>query len=305
MRKADFPDSQYHPDFLSCSSASCVDVAVTLVSREKMLFCVSGSVLRASSSVFDTILSLPQPKGSIPSDPFIDNLDEDATTLEGLLRMITGREIPPLDAIEAIEPLVLAAYKWEMPGPLSILKIRLIRDTTFALKHPIRLYWLGCRLKWAALVTLGAKHSCNYDIYYPHEDRSVLETMDPGYLLRLVRFHRRRRDCMRAYFDGSALEKKVCIYSPQYQNLRGKFLEFMDSNSPGKPLGVSALRSLVAHSRLESHDRGSCKRSHYEGLTQSAGFVDFVVPMLLEQWKVLPQDISTPSVSRYQTDRFL
>ena len=271
-----------------------------------MLFCVSGSVLRASSSVFDTILSLPQPMGDTPSDPFIDNLDEDATTLEGLLRMITGREIPPLDTIEAIEPLVLAAYKWEMPGPLSILKMRLIRDTTFAQNHPIRLYSLGCRLKWGALVTLGAKYSCNNDIYYPQlEGRSVSETMDPGDLLRLVRFHRRRRDCMRAYFDGSALAKKVCIYSPQYQSLRGKFLEFMDNNYPEKPLGESTLCSLVAHSRLESHDRASCKRTHYVGLTRSANFVDFVVPMLLEQWKVLPQDISTPSVSRYQTDRFL
>ena len=235
MRKGDFPNSQYHPDFLH--SDSRVEPTVTLVSREKMLFCVNESVLRASSSVFDTILSLPQPTEDTPSDPFIDNLDESATTLEGLLRMITGRELPPLDAIEAIEPLVLAAYKWEMPGPLSISRMILVRDTTFAQNHPIRIYLLGCRLKWAALVNLGAKYSCNYDIYYHQVLDSVLESMDPADLLRLVRFHRRRLDCMRAYFDGNALAKRLCIYSPQYQSLRAKFLEYMDSNPLGKPLG--------------------------------------------------------------------
>ena len=303
MRKEDFPNSQYHPDFLSCSSASRVDVAVTLISREKMLFCVSESVLRASSSVFDTILSLPQPTEDTPSDPFIDNLDEDATTLEGLLRMITGRELPSLDTIEAIEPLVLAAYKWEMPGPLSILKMTIIMDTTFAQNHPIRIYSLGCRLKWAALVNLGAKYSCNDDIYYS-QGRSVLDAMDSDDLLRLVIFHRRRRDCMRAYFDGSAWAKMVCIYSPQYQNLRDMVLDFMDSNSAGRPLEEAAMRNVVVQSRLEAHLPMNCifQRvgvKHPERLSSNATD-DFLVPKLLEQWKFLPQDILRESLSDRQ-----
>ena len=296
MRKGDFPNSQYHPDFSSADGR--VDLTVILVSREKMLFCVNESVLRASSSVFDTILSLPQPTEDTPSDLFIDNLDESATTLEGLLRMITGRELPPLDTIEAIEPLVLAAHKWKMSGPLSILKMILVRDTTFAQNNPIRVYSLGCRLKWGALVTSGAKYSCNYHIYYHQVIESVLETMDPADLLRLVRFHRRRRDCMRAYFDGNALGKMVCIYSPQYQSLRAKFLEFMDNNSPGKPLGESALRNLVAQSRLETHDTLACRLRNdgdeHPGRLSGTATIDFVVPKLLVQWKALPQDISTP-----------
>ena len=301
MRKEDFPNAQYHPDFLSCSSASRVNVVVTLISREKMLFCVSESVLRASSGVFDTILSLPQPMGDTPSDPFIDNLDEDATTLEGLLRMITGRELPPLDTIEAIEPLVLAAYKWEMPGPLSILKMTIIMDTTFAQNHPIRLYSLGCRLKWTALVNLGANYSCNDDIYYS-QGSSVLDTMDSHDLLRLLIFHRRRRDCMRAYFDGSAWAKTVCIYSPQYQNLRDMVLDFMDSNSPGKPLEEAPMRNVVVQSRLETHLPMTCVFHERVGvkhpeLLSSNATDDFLVPKLLEQWKFLPKDILGESLS--------
>jgi hypothetical protein len=91
-----------------------MDVSVTLVSRDKVLFRISACVLRASSCVFDTILSLPQPKAS-PREPVIDNLDEDATTIDGLLRMITGREIPPLDTLESIEAFALAAENGRCP----------------------------------------------------------------------------------------------------------------------------------------------------------------------------------------------
>ncbi|KAF8507436.1 hypothetical protein JB92DRAFT_2735299 [Gautieria morchelliformis] len=115
-----------------------MDVSVTLVSRDKVLFCVNACVLRAASSVFETTLSLPQPKAS-PRDPVIENLDEDATTIEGLLRIITGRQFPPLDTIEVIEPLALAAEKWQMPGPLSILRVLLVRDKRFVNSNPMRL----------------------------------------------------------------------------------------------------------------------------------------------------------------------
>ncbi|KAF8503880.1 hypothetical protein JB92DRAFT_2539000, partial [Gautieria morchelliformis] len=174
----------------------CMDVSVTLVSRDKTRFRVSACVLRAASCVFNTILSLPQPKAS-PRDPVIDNLDEDAATIEGLLRMITGREIPSLDRLESIEALALAAEKWEMPGPLSIIRMLLLRDKSFAVNSPIRLYWLGCRLRLPDLSNLASSYSCTSDIYYNPDLEPVLKALGAEDLLRLIKFHRQRRDCMR------------------------------------------------------------------------------------------------------------
>jgi hypothetical protein len=281
--RPDTPAPQYHPDFPDRPLG--LDVTVTLVSREKTMFCISANVLKAASRVFETTLSLPQPEGNASSDPVI--LDEDSTTIEGLLRMITGREFPPLDTIENIESLVLAANKWEMPGPLSILKMVLLRDTSFAEKHPIRLYWLGCRLKWVALVQLAAKFSCNYDIYYHNVLDSVLDTLDPGDLLRLVRFHRGRRDRMREYFVGTGLTGTVCTHSAQYQDLCAKYLEYMDHNPPGKPLMEGACRNLVAQSNV-GNAMCSITKCSFRPL-----LLDSLVWTLMEQWGVLPQDIST------------
>jgi BTB/POZ domain len=279
------PDSQYHPDFMDCPSGT--DVGVTLVSREKTLFRVNANVLKAASRVFETTLSLPQSEGNASSDPVIDNLDEGATTIEGLLRMITGREFPPLDTIENVESLLLAANKWEMPGPLSILKMVLLRDTSFAEKHPIRLYWLGCRLKWVALVQLAARFSCNDDVYYHQVLDSVLETMDPGDLLRLVRFHRKRRDAMRNYLVGSSF-REGCFstranITPNIKALCMVFFEFMDRNPPAKPLMDGALRNLVTQCKLEEFER---VKANGDGLGS-------VVSTLMIQWRNLPQDIST------------
>ena len=47
----------------------------------------------------------------------------DTATIEGLLRMATRRELPPLDTIEVIEAPCARRRVEEMPGPLSITRM--------------------------------------------------------------------------------------------------------------------------------------------------------------------------------------
>ena len=56
----------------------------------------------------------------------IIHLDESADTVEALLRMISGVPIPSLTSYDAIEPILYAAEKYDMPGPLSIIRMVLM-----------------------------------------------------------------------------------------------------------------------------------------------------------------------------------
>jgi len=156
-----------------------------------MRFLVSANVLKAASELFATTLSLPQPPGTCSTETIIDNLDEDAQTIEGLLRMITAKELPRLDTLEAVEPLLLAADKWAMPGPTSIMKT-LLRKTNiapFASNDPLRLYWLGCRLGWDELRKSASK-ICSITQIFSSPWSQRLASTD---LLRLLELHRTRR----------------------------------------------------------------------------------------------------------------
>ncbi|KAF8530189.1 hypothetical protein BU17DRAFT_78799 [Hysterangium stoloniferum] len=95
---------EYHPQF--CDVSKEADEAVTLVSSDNVKFLVNANILRASSDLFGTTLSLPQPENS---SVVIDTLDEDSAAIEGILRIITGKEFPSLSTVKEIAPIALVA----------------------------------------------------------------------------------------------------------------------------------------------------------------------------------------------------
>ncbi|EPQ57609.1 hypothetical protein GLOTRDRAFT_37773, partial [Gloeophyllum trabeum ATCC 11539] len=110
----------YHPLF--CSE----EANVVLGCKDgSMYFRLHAFTLKTASSWFRAMFTLPQcsDTATITSSPAASDvirLDEDAPTLEALFRMICGLPIPPLDSYDTIEPLLYAADKYDMPGPISI-----------------------------------------------------------------------------------------------------------------------------------------------------------------------------------------
>jgi hypothetical protein len=88
----------------------------------------------------------------------------------------------------------------------------LLRDKSFAVNSPIRLYWLGCRLRWPDLSNLASSYSRTSDIYYNPDLEPVLKALGAEDLLRLIKFHRQRRDCMRTYFNAGTI-RELCVHS--------------------------------------------------------------------------------------------
>jgi hypothetical protein len=188
------------------------DADVVLGSRDGVLFRVPSMTLKMTSAWFRTMFTLPQGSPPAPArsrnsnqrsitasatsssstavDTEIISLDEDSRTLEPLLRMICGLEIPTLDTWDAVEPVLYASEKYDMPGPASIVRA-LLRTPAFA-DAPLRLYAAACHFGWAEDIRTASTRSLAANLYGP-ENRAALLRLRTSDLLALFELHHARR----------------------------------------------------------------------------------------------------------------
>ena len=208
----DIKSSKYHPLF------SFDDADVVLCSRDGVLFRVPSMTLKMTSSWFRTMFTLPQgsPPAPLPSSfssssssrrgplaPYeseIIHLDEDSSTLEPLLRMACGLEIPELDTWDAVEPVLYAAEKYDMTGPSSIIRA-LFRTPAFT-DAPLRLYAAACHFGWTEDARAASTRSLTLDLHDPAH-RPALLRLRSADLLSLFELHHTRRARFRARLSES------------------------------------------------------------------------------------------------------
>jgi hypothetical protein len=104
--------------------------------------------------------------------------------------MICGLEISTLDTWDAVEPVLYAAEKYEMPGPASIVRA-LLRTPAFS-DEPLRLYAAACHFGWAEDARTASTRSLSVNLYDAKHRPALLRlrTVD---LLALFELHHERR----------------------------------------------------------------------------------------------------------------
>ncbi|PCH43917.1 hypothetical protein WOLCODRAFT_104404 [Wolfiporia cocos MD-104 SS10] len=178
---------EYHPLF------SSPDGDIVLVSTDRTLFRIHSYTLKTTSGFFRTMFSLPSPR-----PPIADNLylSEPTDVLASLLTLISGLQIPihALSSFDTLEPLLDAAEKYDMPGPVSV--ARALATTPTLLASPLRLYALCARHGWAAEARIAARETLTLDLHAP-EHRTELMKLGTPALLSLFALHRARREALR------------------------------------------------------------------------------------------------------------
>jgi hypothetical protein len=104
--------------------------------------------------------------------------------------MICGLEISTLDTWDAVEPVLYAAEKYEMPGPASIVRA-LLRTPAFS-DEPLRLYAAACHFGWAEDARTASTRSLSVNLYDP-KNRPALLRLRTADLLALFELHHERR----------------------------------------------------------------------------------------------------------------
>lgn len=124
-------------------------------------------------------------------------LDEDAEVLEPLLQMVCGLEVPPMTDCDLIEKILFVAEKYEMPGPISIL--RLLASTQSILDHPLRLYSFACRYGWEKEAKLASNQTLKLDLFDPCYQETLQQLPSKALLDLLNLRHQRRELCVSAF----------------------------------------------------------------------------------------------------------
>jgi len=167
---------------------------VVLASKDGMQFRIHSIVLKTTSGWFRTMFSLPQKPTSEPPQDTVIYVDEDEETLEAVLRMVSGLQMPRLDSYDVIEPILHAAEKYDMLGPMSI--VRALVTTPPLLADPLRLYMIACRYGWQEEAKMASRYTLTLDLHAP-EHKSTLLKLSTFALLNLMELHRGRREALR------------------------------------------------------------------------------------------------------------
>jgi hypothetical protein len=242
---ADDPATENKPLHPLFSSS---DGDIILGSKGGTLFRVHSYTLKTTSQWFRTMFSLPQKSASSQSAttaPDIIYVDEDAYTLECLLRMVCGLPIMHIDSYDKIDALLYAAEKYDMPGPISI--CRLLVMTPQLLDHPFRLYATACRYGWDPEAKFASTQTLSYNIHAP-EHRPMLQRLGIDAALNLFELHRSRREVLRQRLDcppfvaggtAACVECGAMIDYHTWRELKYKIILEMDV----RPLGDTVLET--------------------------------------------------------------
>ena len=191
------PDASFHPMFAS------LDADVTLRSTQGTLYRVDSMVLRATSELFDTMFSLPQPYRDPSSSPFSEPLDvyEDDFVVECLLRIIHGFSIPEWQSLCSLNEVLHVAEKWDTPGPISALRQQFGAASRFVKEDPLRCYAIAKHFEWKEEARLASRHSLRLDLADPRHS-AILDHLSPKDARSLLRLHQRRREVFKELLNS-------------------------------------------------------------------------------------------------------
>ncbi|OCH96479.1 hypothetical protein OBBRIDRAFT_829906 [Obba rivulosa] len=191
--KDESSSTRVHPLF------SAENADIVLSSKDDTHFRVRSQLLRETSGWFNTLLSIPS-NAPDTADTDIICLDETADILAALLRMVSGFEIPELHPINLCEDILYAAEKYEMPGPVSIIRVALSSNLLDA--SPIRIYGIAARRGWAAEAKAASTRTLPLDLFHP-DAVAELNRLDGPVLMKLLLLHHSRRQAFKAALDDT------------------------------------------------------------------------------------------------------
>lgn len=105
--------------------------------------------------------------------------------------MISGLSLLPVADYDAIDKILFAAEKYDMPGPMSI--VRLLVMTPPLLDQPFRLYTVACRYGWDEEARFASTQTLTHHLHDP-QVRPLLQRLSMDALLKLFELHHTRRE---------------------------------------------------------------------------------------------------------------
>ena len=177
---------------------------VVLRSLEGTLYQVNKNTLGGRSGLFETILSLPQPKTPNSCDDSAEEIPvyEPDVILDPFLQLLCQVSIPRCETYEDIERLLMVAEKWDAQGAITSLREELA-CSRFLVSDPLRVYVLAKHFAWKEEANLAAIQTLRLDLR-ESEHHSALAELPSYEILPLLELHRTRRELFKKLLNSSA-----------------------------------------------------------------------------------------------------
>ena len=104
------------------------------------------------------------------------------------------------DSYDDIEDVLEAAHKYDMPGPVSV--IRLMITSPRFLHDPLRLFAVAARFDWGEEAKLASRLTLTLSIH-DKKYETTLKRLSSPYLLKLMNLHRTRITKFRGLIDSN------------------------------------------------------------------------------------------------------
>ncbi|KAI0675756.1 hypothetical protein C8Q78DRAFT_347035 [Trametes maxima] len=137
------PPSQLEP----CKAAEPFDrddADFVLRSSDHIDFHVHRVILIMASSVFETMLALPQPAEDAKIEKPLVDVTEDSETLDVLLRVCYPTSAPELQDVLLLRKVLEAATKYDIPAVLTMVKKAMVQPELLD-SDPLRIFVIACR----------------------------------------------------------------------------------------------------------------------------------------------------------------
>ncbi|KAK0491696.1 hypothetical protein EDD18DRAFT_1080328 [Armillaria luteobubalina] len=241
----------YHPTFNN------PDAHAVLSSLDGTLYRLSPSVLRRTTSFFASPSFTFEPNNKpIP-------IHEHDVVLERLLRIISGLAIPPWPTFDDLEGVLNLAGTWGARGAVDVVRASI--TAPIFLEEPLRVYAIATRFGWDDEAELASKHTLELSL---HEE--ALRRIPTRPLVRLFKFHRKRRDEFRVGMQGEGhVACAGCgkaVDGEAWAALVWKMFWEMDARPSGERLCSLEIEEWEEMERCLGEKCGGCGRAVYERL---------------------------------------
>ncbi|KAK0462132.1 hypothetical protein IW261DRAFT_1348480, partial [Armillaria novae-zelandiae] len=130
---------------------------------------------------------------------------EHDTVLEQLLRILSSLAIAPWRTFDDLEGVLSLAETWGAKGAVDVVRGALTAPVF--LREPLRVYVIATRFGWDEEAELASRHTLELSLH-EEQHQGELRRIPTHALVRLFKFHRKRRDAFRAGMAGEGAERR-------------------------------------------------------------------------------------------------
>jgi len=215
-------------------------------------------------------LNLPQRDPSGERD--VIYLQEDAAVLEPLLRMACGLPYSDITSLDLLESVIYAAEKYDMPGPMSTLRLCLLSPSLP--DNPIRLYAIARKHDWLEVAKILSTRTLSLNIW-DSVFQPALKTASADALLDLFMLHRSRKDGLKEMLNNppfvsgdtsNCIQCNAIIDYTTWRELKYRILLEIDERPKGDTIldpGISIWPEAIACWKAACGNTG-CNRLLYD-----------------------------------------